>query len=209
AAMVKSIIALIIAAAVFNSCSLDRQARALKALEKCRYEFVSADSVLLAGTDVTELVADGRIDVGRLPGIALGFLSRDIPLSGILNVRITNPTTHLAGIQQFMYKIAVDGKEVMDGTSDRPIQVHGGETVVVPIKLQTNVYKFLSDRETLNKLVTFVENARNGSGSEDINLTFSIKPTLALGNQQINYPGYISFDKRVNAEMQFRRAQLR
>src|SRR5690606_39819732 len=176
-----------------------RQARALKALEKCRYEFVSADSVLLAGTDVTELVADGRIDVGRLPGIALGFLSRDIPLSGILNVRITNPTTHLAGIQQFMYKIAVEGREVLEGTSDLPIEVPAGETVTVPVKLQSNVYKFLSDQQTLQKLLAFIQSARDGATDEKVSLTFSIKPTLALGNKQINYPGYIDIDKQIDA----------
>src|SRR3546814_1138259 len=85
---------------LFVGCGVDRQAKALRALEKCQYAFVSADSVYLAGTDVNKLVANGRVDISRLPGVALGFLSRDIPLSGILNLRITNPTNHLAGIQR-------------------------------------------------------------------------------------------------------------
>jgi len=182
------------------SCTLDKQAKALKALEKCRYEFVSADSVFLAGTDVNKLIANGRVDVSQLPGVALGFLSRDIPLSGVLNVRITNPTNSLAGIQQFAYKIEVEGREVLDGVSDLPIEVPAGETVVVPVKLRTNVYKFLSDRETLNKLLTFIQSARNGSTEERVNLRFKIKPTIALGNKAINYPGYIDIDKQVDAE---------
>src|SRR5690606_37270184 len=99
---------LLVAAAMLliTGCGVDRQAKALRALEKCQYAFVSTDSVYLAGTDVNKMVANGRVDISRLPGVALGFLNRDIPLSGILNLRITNPTNNLAGIQQFAYKIA-------------------------------------------------------------------------------------------------------
>ncbi len=185
--------------ALLAGCGIDRQAKELRALEKCRYEFVSADSVLLAGTDVNKLIANGRVDVSRLPGVAMGFLSRDIPLSGVLNLRITNPTNNLAGIQQFAYKIEVEGREILDGTSELPIEVPAGETVTVPVRLKTNVYKFLSDGQTLKKLLAFIQSARDGATDEKVNLTFNIKPTLALGNKQINYPGYIRVDKQVDA----------
>ena len=191
------------------SCTLDKQAKALRALEKCRYEFVSADSVFLAGTDVNKMIANGRVDVSQLPGVALGFLGGDIPLSGILNVRVTNPGSNLAGIQQFAYKVLVEGREVLDGVSDLPIEVPAGETAVVPVRLRTNVYKFLSDRETLNKLLTFIQSARNGDSTEKVNLTFKIKPTLALGNKEINYPGYIDIDKEVDAEFLIKQGLIR
>src|SRR5690606_27947679 len=163
-----------------------------------RYEFVSADSLFLAGTDINKLIAGGQIDVGRLPGVALGFLNRDVPLSGLLNIQVTNPTNNLAGIRQFAYLIEIEGTEVVNGTSDLPISIPPGETTVVPVKLQANVYPFLSDRNTLNKLFQFLQNARNGETTEKIKLTFRIKPTIALGNKEINYPGYISIDKEVD-----------
>ena len=186
---------------LFTGCGIDRQAKALRALEKCQYTFVSADSVYLAGTDMNTLVADGRVDIGRLPGVAFGFLNRDIPLSGILNLRITNPTSNLAGIQQFTYKRAVEEREVLEGTSDLPIEIPAGETITVPVKLQTNMYKFLSDQETLKKLLSFVQRTHEGAADEKVNLTFSIKPTIALGNKQLNYPGYINIDKQIDARM--------
>ena len=191
------------------SCSIDRQARALRALEKCRYELISADSVFLAGTDVNKLIANGRLDVSRLPGVAMGFLNHDIPLSGVLNVRVTNLTNNLAGIQQFAYKIAVEDREVLDGTSDYPIEIPPGETITVPVKLQTNVYPFLSDRQTLNKLLAFIQGVREGTTDEKINLKLSIKPTLALGNKAINYPGYIHIDKQVDGELLLKSGLLR
>ncbi len=186
-------------AMAFAACGVNRQAKELRALEKCRYEFISVDSLFLAGTDINKLVDGGRVDLGRLPGVAIGFLNRDIPLSALLNIRVNNPTNALAGIKQFTYKIAVDGNEVLDGTSDLPIEVPPGETVIVPVKLQANAYKFLADRQTLNKLVELLRQAEQGNTGEQINLTFKIKPTIALGNKEINYPGYISFDKQVDA----------
>ncbi|SEL73121.1 hypothetical protein [Parapedobacter koreensis] len=191
------------------SCTLDKQAKALRALEKCRYEFVSADSVFLAGTDINKFIANGRLDISRLPGVALGFLNRDIPLSGILRIQITNPTDNLAGISQFAYKIAIEDKEVIDGTSDLPIEVPPGQTITVPVKLQTNVYKFLSDGQTLDRLLTFIQRAQSGTADEKINLTFNIKPTLALGNKQINYPGYIRIDKQVDADLLIKNGLIR
>lgn len=196
--MRRTTILLTAVAVIFAACGLDKQAKELRALENCRYEFVSADSVFLAGTDISKLIVGGQLDVSRLPGVALGFLSRDVPLSGMLNIRITNPTNNLAGIQQFAYLIEIEGKEIVNGTSDLPISVLPGETTVVPVKLQANVYPFLSDGKTLNKLLQFMQNAHNGQTTEKIKLTFRIKPTIALGNKQINYPGYISIDKEVD-----------
>src|SRR5690606_31366188 len=138
------------------ACGLDKQAKELRALENCHYEFLSADSIFLAGTDISRLIASGRLDVGSLPGVALGFLSRDIPLSGLLQVRVTNPTKNRAGIQQFAYKILIEDREVMDGTSDLPVVIPAGETVTVPVKLQANVYPFLSDTQTQRQLLEFL-----------------------------------------------------
>ena len=207
--MLNRIIVIVIIAVTYASCGVDKQAKELRALEKCRYEFLSADSVFLAGADVNKLIDGGRINVGRLPGVAMGFLNRDIPLSGLLNIRITNPTNNLAGIRQFAYKIAIEGSEILDGTSDVPIEIPPGETITVPVRLQANVYKFLSDKQTLNKLLDFMQHAHNGNADERINLTLKIKPTIALGNKQINYPGYISIDKQVDAGLLIRSGIVR
>lgn len=207
--MLRRVILFIVATAAITACGIDKQAKELRALEKCKYEFLSADSIFLAGADVNKLIEGGRIDVSRLPGVAMGFLNRDIPLSGLLTIRITNPTNSLAGIRQFAYKIAVEGNEIVDGISEAPIEIPPGETIIVPVKLQANVYKFLSDRQTLDKLLAFIQNVQQGNMDEKINLTFKIKPTLALGNKEINYPGYINIDKEVNAGLLVKNGLLR
>ena len=196
--MWKQIVLFIGVVSFLFGCGLNKQAKELRALENCRYEFVSADSVFLAGANIGRMVAAGRLDMTSLPGVAMGFLSRDIPLSGLLQIRVTNPTKSRAGIQQFAYKILIEDREVMDGTSDLPVIIPAGETVTVPVKLQANVYSFLADSQTQQKLLEFVNNVRNGQAEEKIKLTLKIKPTLALGNKQLDYPGYITVDREVS-----------
>ena len=196
--MLKQLLLFTLIIASFAGCGLNKQAKALQALEHCRYEFVAADSISLAGADISRMIAGGRLDIGSLPGVALGFLSRDIPLSGLLQVKVTNPTKDQAGIQQFAYKILIEDREVMDGTSDLPVIVPAGQTVTVPVRLKANVYSFLSDSQTQRKLLDFINNVHNGQTGEKIKLTLKIKPTLALGNQQLDYPGYITVDRQVD-----------
>lgn len=176
-------------------CGIDRQTKELRALEKCEYELVSADSVLLAGTDVGQLIKSGRVDLARLPGVAMGFLSGNVPLSAVLNVRVTNPTNTLAGIRQFAYIIEVEGQELIDGTSDLPVRVPAGETVTVPVRLQGNMYQMLSNQSILQRVMAYVQATQAGTTNEPVNMTIKIKPTVALGNSEINYPGYISIHR--------------
>lgn len=181
-----------------TSCGIDRQAKELRALEKCKYELVSADSVFLAGTDVRQLIESRRVDVSRLPGVALGFLSGNVPLSAILNVQVTNPTNTLAGIGQFSYIIEVEGHQIIDGTSDLPVRVPAGETVVVPVKLQGNMYALLSNQEVLQRVVGYMQTLQSGVSAGPVNMAIKIKPTLALGNTAIDYPGFITINRRVD-----------
>lgn len=181
-----------------GSCGLDRQAKELRALEKCKYELVSADSVFLAGTDVGKLIESRRVDVGRLPGVAMGFLSGNMPLSAVLNVRVTNPTKTLAGIRQFAYIIEIEGQQVIDGTSDVPVRIPAGETVTVPVKLQGNVHALLSNQEILQRVMGYMQGLQAGAAADPVNLAIKIKPTVALGNTQIDYPGYITINRQLD-----------
>src|SRR5690606_41522177 len=87
-----------------TGCGINKQAKQLKAFEKCRYEILAADSVFVAGADVTKLMDSRGADLSSLPGVAMGFLTRNVPLTGILRIRITNPSGTLAGDNQFQYK---------------------------------------------------------------------------------------------------------
>ncbi len=184
-----------------TGCGINKQAKQLKAFEKCRYEILAADSVFVAGADVKKLIDSRGADLSSLPGVAVGFLSRDIPLTGILQVRITNPSGTLAGVNQFQYKLLVRDKEVVEGVSDQRITVKPGETVTVPLKINANVYRLLTDGSTIQEVLGFMQSAKGAAPVRTTKLGLKIKPTLTLGNQSLNYPGYITVEKEISSNL--------
>lgn len=120
------------------------------------------------------------------------------PLDARVNLDITNPTNKLAGINQLEYRVLLAGQELFNGFLNQRIEVPaGGGRTRVPIKLSTNAYQLLTDAKTRDAFTQLVQNLSGASGSKPSKLTIKIKPTLALGNKAINYPGYITIDQDV------------
>lgn len=192
---------------ILAGCGINREARALR---HCEYQLVGLDNLTLAGVDISRMLKDNQqIDLSSMPALALAYLRQDLPLTANLQVEIHNPTKKLAGIRAFEYIVLLDGIEVMDGVSDLPIKVPPHSTTLSSVQLNTNIYKLLSDESNLRKVMQFLNSNRsatqNGTnqaqtGTEKLNLTFKIKPTYTLGNQPINYPGYITVQKSLDID---------
>lgn len=188
-----------------HSCGVNRQANAMKTLRQCKFEWVGADRIHLAGTDVLTLLKDDAINVASLPGIAFGLLRGEMPLNATLKLQVTNPTKRLAGVNQFQYEILMDGEPALTGVSTLPFEVQPGVTDTVLIGINTDVYPLISHRENLQKIMHVLqpENADTQSSSDrnrdqGFRLTLRIKPTLSLGNNQMNYPGYITMERYID-----------
>jgi len=182
---------------LFSQCSVNQQISQAKALGDCRYSVASADSVYLAGIDVREFRKLEDLNLARFPRLATGLLTRNIPLDARLNLDITNPTGKLAGINQLEYKVLLTGQELFNGFLNQRIEVQPGGRTRVPVRLNTNAYQLLTDPKTRDAFTQLVQNLSGASGTQPSKLTIKIKPTLALGNKAINYPGYITIDQEV------------
>lgn len=183
---------------IFSSCGINQQAKQIKALEECKYEVKSVDSVFLAGTDVVKLLQSGNIDTRSMGGVAMGMLRKEIPLKGVLHLKITNPTTNLAGINQFQYQLLMKDKELATGLVNQQIKVKPGESAEIPVLIDANVYGLLSNGSVLQEISDFISGKE--TGQESI-LTIKLKPTIAIGNKTINYPGWITFDRKVTRSL--------
>ncbi|WP_134089352.1 LEA type 2 family protein [Olivibacter sp. XZL3] len=183
---------------VFMACGVNQQAKQIKALEQCKYEVKSVDSVFLAGTDVVQLLRSGNIDTRSMGGVAMGMLRKEIPLKGILKLKITNPTTNLAGINQFQYQLLMKDRTLATGLVNQQIKVKPGETAEIPVLIDANVYGLLSNGSVLQELSDFISGKNPNQESV---LTIKLKPTIAIGNKTINYPGWITFDRKVTRNL--------
>ncbi|GAB4026692.1 hypothetical protein GCM10028773_56100 [Spirosoma koreense] len=176
---------------------MNQQISQAKALGDCRYTLASADSIYLAGIDVREFRKLDDLNLGRFPRLATGLLTRNVPLDARVNLDITNPTGKLAGINQLEYKVLLAGQELFNGFLNQRIEVQPGGKTRVPIKLNTNAYQLITDAKTRDAFTQLMQNMSGAANTQPSKLTIKIKPTLALGNKAINYPGYITIDQDV------------
>ncbi|MFD1141666.1 hypothetical protein ACFQ4C_11130 [Larkinella insperata] len=185
-------------ALVFSQCAVNRQLSQAKALGDCKFNIVSADSVYLSGIDIRKLKNIDDLNPLRYPQIAAGLLSKSIPLSARINIDITNPTNKLAAINQLEYKIQLAEQELFNGFINQRIEVApGGGSTRVPVKLNANAYQLLTDDRTRSAFTDLMRNMSGTNNTKPSVLTIKIKPTLALGNKKIDYPGYITINQEV------------
>lgn len=183
---------------LLSRCGVNKQVQQAKALGKCRFELVSADSVYLAGINMNQFKDKENINLGSLPRLAMGFISKSIPLDARLTLKITNPTAETAAINQFEYKILLRGSEVFTGFVNHRVEVAPvGGTTRVPIVISTNAYHLLTDEQTRGAFADLVQNLSGAKNSTKTIITIKIRPTLDLGNKEIKYPGYITFEKEI------------
>ena len=197
--MKKSLVLLLAALPLlFNRCSVNQQLAQAKALGDCRYTIASADSVYLAGTDIRQFRKLEDLNPARFPRLAAGLLTRNVPLDARINLDITNPTNKLAGISQLEYRILLAGQELFTGFLNQRIEVPpGGGRTRVPVRINANAYQLFTDPKTRDAFTQLVQNLSGNADTKPSKLTIKIKPTLALGNKAINYPGYITVDQEV------------
>jgi len=191
--------------AIFYQCGVSRQIGEAKALGDCKYNILSADSMLVAGYDVREFRNIRKLEDFnpiKYPRLAAGLLTRNIPFGAKINLEITNPTTKSAALNQLEYRVLLAGKELAQGFINQRIEVPsaGGKTVV-PVHLKTNAYDLLTDPTTRDAFTNVLRNLGGEQGSTPTKVTIKIKPTIDMFNKAVNYPGYITIEQDLTGKM--------
>src|SRR6476620_7816648 len=116
----------ILFAVIAAGCGLNKQARQIEALEKCTYEISSADSIYLAGRDISRLVKNKTLELRNVPELALALFRKNIPLKARVNLAITNPTSTEAAINQFEYIVLIKNQEIANGFVNQKVSIQPG-----------------------------------------------------------------------------------
>ncbi len=181
-------------------CGVNKQAQQIKALESCKYKLISADNLSVAGTDVKKLMNNQDINLASLPALAFGLLRRDVPLRARLNLEISNPSGNMASINQFEYKILINKQELANGFVNQQVSIPAGESVVVPVDMNVNVYQFISNAKVMSDISDFLRGGAGGTERKGL-VTLKIRPSIMVGGTLIKYPGFISIDKEVSSKI--------
>ena len=193
----------ILFAVLAAGCGLNKQARQIEALEKCTYEISSADSIYLAGRDISRLVKNKTLELRNVPELALALFRKNIPLKARVNLAITNPTSTEAAINQFEYIVLIKNQEIANGFVNQKVSIQPGGTTTVPVRVNSNIYSFLSNGKTMEEILDFVRGGESGAAERKGVVTIKIKPTIDVGGKLVRYPGYITIDKEVSSKILF------
>lgn len=196
----KKILILCLTVVTLFGCGVNKQAQQIAALEKCKYKLISAENITVGGTSINNIVNMENLNLASLPGLALGLLRQDVPLKARLNLEIKNPSSSQAAINEFEYKVLINNQELATGFVNQLVDVQPGGTTVVPVDLNLNAYKFISNKKVMQEIAEFLQ---GGSGAEERKglLTLKIKPSIKVGSALVKYPGFFTVDKEISSKI--------
>lgn len=181
---------------VLTGCGINNQARQIKALEKCTYRIVDIQNVTVAGVDFDKIFKNDEINLAAIPSLAFGLLTKDVPLRSTVLIEINNPTQHPAAINQFDYIVQLSKEELVNGTVETPLNVQPGSSITIPVKINTNIHRLVTNKELLNQVLEVYRNRKTDTSLGE--LTVKLKPTFQLGKSTFKYPGYINIKKNID-----------
>lgn len=201
--LIRKYIGLCFLSLLFLSCGINKQAKQLQTLEDCIYEIRSADSIYVAGRDVSKMISKNSINLSSMPEFAWAFLRKDVPLKARINLNIKNPTNQDASINRFEYLVSIKGQELANGLVNQKISVAAGDSITVPVTINANIYQILSNGNTMQEILAFMKGGKDAATEKKGIVTLKIKPSIAIGDNLVNYPGYITIDKEVSSKILF------
>lgn len=199
----KKILAFGIVLLVLCGCGVNKQAQQIAALEKCKYRLLSAEQVTLGGTNIASFSNLQDLNLASLPGLALGLLTQDVPLKARLNLEITNPTGTAAAINDFEYKVLINNQELATGLVNQLVDVQPGGTTVVPVNVNLNAYRFISNKQVMQEVAAFLQSGTDSVERKSM-LTLKIKPSIKVAGALVKYPGFLTIDKEISSKVLFK-----
>ena len=186
-----------------SGCGINKQAKQLQTLEDCIYEIRSADSIYVAGKDVSKMISNNAINISSMPEFAWAYLQKNIPLKARINLKIKNPTQQDAAINRFEYQVLVKGQQLANGLVNQKVSIAAGDSITVPVSVNANIYQILSNGNTMQEIADFMKGGNDSATERKGIVTLKIKPSIAIGDNLVNYPGYITIEKEVSSKILF------
>ena len=201
--LLRKLLALSFISLLVISCGVNKQARQLQTLEDCQYEIRSADSIYVAGRNVSKMINNNQLNLSSMPEFAWAYLQKDIPMKARINLKIKNPTQQLAAINRFEYLVLIKGQQLASGMVNQKVSIAAGDSTTVPVTVNANIYQILSNGNTMQEIVEFLKGGNDQATEKKGIITVKIKPSIAIGDNLVNYPGYITIEKELSSKILF------
>lgn len=172
-----------------HGCSVYDQASEIKNFARCEFRLESVDHMKLGGVNIQgKQVSDlGIMDYAK---ITSAIASGSLPLTFDLNVQSKNPNTGMAAMNKLEWVLFIDEIEMTRGILNERIAIPALGIVNFPVSMNIELMEALSGKSG-EALINFAFNL-SGSGSRPSRITLKGKPTIYIGKNPVEYPGFIT-----------------
>jgi len=184
------VFALCLGAPAFSGCaSVMQQFNGMAALTKCQFRLASVEQTTLAGVSLQGGVS--QIGVMNLLKLQETFATGTLPLQFTINVEVKNPNAAAAGMSKMEWTLYMDGNPLTNGVLVKSFSVAPNNGVgVLPVEVQLDLKKTLTGKN-LDSMINLAKNVA-GEGTKPTRLTMQVKPSIKVGGQELQYPGYVT-----------------
>lgn len=173
---------------LLNSCSILSE---LTALKSCEFRLYSFQDPSVCGIDMSDRQSPSDFTFLDGQRIAANLLRGTLPFEITINMEVKNPGTSKAAVNSIEWIAYVDDLEVAAGVVDRRIEVPpSGGLAIVPVKLQADLIDYM-EGDNPKTMMNFALNLV-GTSDQASRLSMKIKPSLLIGNQTVQYPGFFT-----------------
>lgn len=187
---------------VFLSCIAlvsCRQILEMKNLLYCDFRLSTVEGITMGGVDVQKLTTFTDLSFTDGAKLLATVASGSLPLSFTLNVEAKNPNTTPAALNRIDWLLYIDDIQVATGSTVKRVEVAPNNgTGIIPLQITTDLFKVLSGQSGKN-IINFGLNLA-GYGNRPTRITLKAKPTIIIGNQTLEYPGYITIKNEYGAK---------
>lgn len=186
-----TILIILLSTGIFtNSCDVVDQAMQLRSLSKCEFRLHSVSDLKLGGVNIQEVNSLDDLGITDYAKITAAFFSGDLPLVFDLNVQVHNPNKNTAAMNRLEWILYIDEVEMTNGVLSQRVEIPpNGGNEVFPVRMSLDLLRALSG-ESRDAVLNFAFNLA-GNGNKPTRIMLKARPTIYVGGQAVEYPGYI------------------
>jgi hypothetical protein len=181
---------LMIMAFILSSCSVLQQTSEIKNFARCDFRLESLTDLTMAGVNIQNKNAMSDLGFMDIAKITAAVASNSVPVHFDLNVLARNPNPAMAAMNKLDWILLIDDIEMTRGVLMERIEIQPNSFTVFPVAMNFDLMKALSGKSG-EALTNFIFNL-TGSGGKPTRVKLKAKPTIMVGSNALEYPGYIT-----------------
>ena len=196
--MKKKIIAVALCACLLMcaSCSLLQgilgQAQAIANLANCEYTLTNVNNVSVAGVNLKK-ITNGQVGATDVVKLTAALVSKSLPLSMDVNVKVKNPTDYDARLATMDWALDIEKQQFATGLVNQNRTISAKQSTTVPLAVGTDIYSLFS-KNGIESVKKFAGSFKNDGTSSKVAL--QIRPHVTVAGMDMP-TSYITLNKNI------------